>query len=395
MFEGLDLHPSLVRGTQHLGYKKPTSIQKLVIPAALQGRDILASAPTGTGKTAAFLLPALQHLLDFPRRDPGQARVLILAPTRELAAQVYEQAKQLAQFTDLNLGLVTGGVNYGSQSEYFTRNLDLLVATPGRLVDYLESEDFDASDVELLILDEADRMLDMGFLSAMTRILEDCRHRRLGYLFSATLEGKHLTRFAEVFLNDPIALEAEPSRKERGKIHQWIYLADSQEHKQALLQKLLDDAKTAIVFVKTRERVEQIQAFLQSKDISAVALRGEMPQHLRNKAIDSFRQGKVSVLIATDVAARGIDVAGVSHVINFDMPRTADLYVHRVGRTGRAGAKGTAISLVEAHDMAILGKIERYTDQKLARRKIAGLEAKNREARVPAKKKKKKAKKKN
>ena len=391
-FEDLDLDAAILEGIKALGYQKPTTIQQQAIPVALDGRDLLASAPTGTGKTAAYLLPALQHLIDFPRKKPGFARVLIMTPTRELAYQTYEQAKSLAQFTELSLGVITGGINYGSHHEVLNKNNDLLIATPGRLMEYLENETFNPLDVELLILDEADRMLDMGFLKEMDRIAAETKRRKHTWLYSATLEGASLIKFARQIMPDPAEVYASPPRREKQKIQQWIHLADDYDHKFKLLVHWLKQEETqkSIVFVKTRERLQTLIGQLQSEGLKTCWLQGEMPQHKRNQAIEAFHQNKVSILVATDVAARGIDVDDVTHVINFDMPRKADVYLHRIGRTGRAGKKGNALSLVEAHDMEILSKVERYTDQKLARRVIESLKPKHKAAKVPVKKKKKK-----
>lgn len=389
-FSEFDLDGKVLSAIDKMGFKTATSIQQLSIPEGLMGRDILASAPTGTGKTAAFLIPAIQYLLDFPRRDPGFARVLIMTPTRELAYQVHEQCQLLAANTHLKIGVVTGGINYGSHKEIFEKNNDILIATPGRLMEYLETENFHAENVELLILDEADRMLDMGFKKEMLRICDEAKNRRQCFLFSATLEGDSVELFADRILNDPALLEAEPSRKEKGKIHQWVHLADDYNHKLKLLVELLkneEEVQKAIVFVKTRERLEKLVGELYSHDIKTTWLRGEMPQDKRMTAMANFQAGRTRILVATDVAARGIDVQDITHVFNFDMPRTADIYVHRIGRTGRAGKKGTAISLVEAHDMAILGKVQRYTEQQLKSRVLKGLEPKNKPAKLPKKKK--------
>lgn len=389
MFEQLDLDPKLCKAVAELGYQNPTSIQQLVIPEAMEGRDILASAPTGTGKTAAFLLPACQFLLDFPRRDPGSTRILILTPTRELALQVYEQALTLSKHTQLVCGVITGGINYGTDREILSQNLDILVATPGRLFEHIEKESFDCRDIESLILDEADRMLDMGFSSVVNQIAAEARWRKQSMLFSATLEGRGINKFAKELLTNPVELTANPSRKEKGKIQQWIHLADDENHKYALLKALLThQVETAIVFVKTRDRLNNIKQRLERDGVTLCWLQGEMPQDKRMATMAKFRTGEVKILLATDVAARGIDVDNISHVINYDLPRSADVYVHRIGRTGRIGNKGTAISLVEAHDMAILGKIERYTEQSLKRRVIDGLRPKHKEAKLPAKRKK-------
>ncbi|MBN7826499.1 ATP-dependent RNA helicase SrmB [Bowmanella dokdonensis] len=394
MFDELDLDDALVSACKELGYKKPTGIQQQVIPPAMDARDILASAPTGTGKTAAFLLPASQFLLDNPRRDPGACRVLVLTPTRELAIQVYEQAIALTRFTKLNCGVITGGINYGTDKDTLEQNLDILVATPGRLFEHIENESFDCREIEILILDEADRMLDMGFSSIVNQIAAEARWRKQTLLFSATLEGAGIARFARDILKDPVEVSASATRSEQGKILQWMHLADDAAHKFALLCHILrHQADTAIVFVKTRERLMQLKAQLDSEALACCYLQGDMPQDKRNLAIARFKSGEVKILIATDVAARGIDVPDVSHVINYDMPRTADVYLHRIGRTGRAGKKGTAISLVEAHDIAMVPKVERYTKEPLKRRVIDELKPKHKAPSLPAKKKKSKDKK--
>lgn len=389
-FADFQFDDSINQALEEAGFTEPTLIQQLAIPPALDGRDVLASAPTGTGKTLAFVLPAIQYLLDFPRRDPGFCRVLVMTPTRELAFQVYEEFKQLAQYTKLNVGVITGGINYGSHKDTLEKNNDILVATPGRLTEYLDEESFQADEVEVLILDEADRMLDMGFIGEMNRIVLEARRRRQTFLFSATLEGLNLERFAERALKEPEQIEAVPSRKEKAKILQWLHLADDNIHKLALLTHILkqEDVTKAIVFVKTRERLASLTGQLESAGIKCCWLQGEMPQDKRLQAVQRFSQGQVPVLIATDIAARGLDIDDISHVINYDMPRSADTYVHRIGRTGRAGKKGTAISLVEAHDMAMVAKIDRYTEQKLKRRVIESLRPKHKEAKIGKKKKK-------
>lgn len=393
MFEELELDASLCRAVAEMGYKKPTSIQSIAIPPAMEGQDILASAPTGTGKTAAYLLPACQFLLDFPRSEPGPCRILVLAPTRELALQIFEQAEQITQFTKLNCGVITGGINYGSDRDTLSQSLDILVATPGRLFEHIEKESFDCREIESLILDEADRMLDMGFSAVVNQIAAEARWRKQSMLFSATLEGKGINQFAREILTNPVELEANPSRREHGKILQYIHLADDAAHKYALLKHILSEqVTTAVVFVKTRDRLNTLKQKLEQDNMPVCWLQGEMPQDKRNAALARFKNGEVPILLATDVAARGIDVDNISHVINYDMPRTADVYVHRIGRTGRAGKKGTAISLTEAHEMTMVSKIERYTEQRLKRRVIEALRPKHKEAKVAKKSKKSKAK---
>lgn len=388
MFEQFDLDQALIGAIQEIGYKKPTSIQQLVLPEAMAGKDILASAPTGTGKTAAFLLPAIQHLLDYPRTKPGFPRVLILSPTRELTTQIHEHAVALSKLTNIKAALITGGVNYGSHAEILTNTTDMLIATPGRLLEYIENEQFDARDIEILILDEADRMLDMGFADTINRIIAEARWRKQTLLFSATLEGSGVIKFAKEVLNEPIYLESNPSRKEKAKIHQWIHLADDKDHKLNLLLALLrqPEVTRAVVFANKRETVQYLSGKLYSEELPCVWLEGTMAQDKRNTAVQKIRDNRINILVATDVAARGLDIDDISHVINFDMPRKADIYIHRIGRTGRAGNKGTAISLVEAHDMLVIGKIERYINERLPRRIIEELRPKNKEARIPVKK---------
>ncbi|HDV7283646.1 TPA: ATP-dependent RNA helicase SrmB [Mannheimia haemolytica] len=379
-FEELDLSPQLLKALAQKGYSRPTTIQQATIPAALEGRDLLGSAPTGTGKTAAFLLPAIQHLLDYPRRKPGAPRILILTPTRELAMQVAEQAQALAKFTQLSIATITGGVAYQNHGEVFNKNQDIVVATPGRLMQYIKEENFDCRAVEVLIFDEADRMLQMGFGQDAEKIAVETRWRKHTWLFSATLEGELLEDFAERLLNDPIKVDAEPSRRERKKIQQWYYHADNVEHKTKLLARIISEfsVERAIVFVRRREDVRELSETLRKRGIRSTYLEGEMAQTQRNQAISRLKEGVVNVLVATDVAARGIDIDDIDFVLNYDLPYSADTYLHRIGRTARAGKKGSAISLVEAHDYKLLGKIKRYTEEVLKPRIIEGLEPRTR-----------------
>lgn len=388
MFDQFDLDSALLGGIKNIGFTKPTSIQSLVLPEAMAGKDVLASAPTGTGKTAAFLLPAAQHLLDYPRTKPGFPRVLVLSPTRELAIQISEQSEKLTSLTKIKTGVITGGVNYGSHKEILTSTTDIVIATPGRLLEYIDNEQFDARDIEILVLDEADRMLDMGFAETINRIIGEARWRKQTLLFSATLEGSGVVKFSKEILNDPVFLESTPSRKEKAKIHQWLHLADNKDHKFALLANTLkqEDVTKAVVFANKRETVQFLSGKLYAENIPCAWLEGKMPQDKRNSAVERLKNDDVKVLVATDVAARGLDIDDISHVINFDMPRKADIYIHRIGRTGRAGNKGTAISLVEAHDMAVIGKIERYINERLQRRVIDELRPQHKEAKVALKK---------
>ncbi|TDB61011.1 ATP-dependent RNA helicase SrmB [Photorhabdus khanii] len=369
-FSELDLDERLLDALNDKGYSRPTAIQAAAIPAAMDGRDVLGSAPTGTGKTAAYLLPILQHLLDFPRKKSGPPRILILTPTRELAMQVADQAKKLAAHTNLDVATITGGVAYMNHAEVFSENQDIVVATTGRLLQYIKEENFDCRAVETLILDEADRMLDMGFANDIETIAGETRWRKQTMLFSATLEGEAIRDFAERLLKDPVEIDAEPSRRERKKIQQFYYRADNLEHKTALLCHLLkqSDVTKSIIFVRKRERVHELVDGLRQAGIKAWLLEGEMVQAKRTEAVKRLNDGSVNVLVATDVASRGLDIDDISHVFNFDLPRTADVYLHRIGRTARAGRKGTAITLVEAHDNDLLGKISRYLNEPLKSR---------------------------
>ncbi|QIZ77459.1 ATP-dependent RNA helicase SrmB [Ferrimonas lipolytica] len=374
-FLELDLDPRLLSALAKAGYTKPTTIQTEVLECALEQRDILANAPTGTGKTAAFLLPAIQHLLDFRRRDPGHARVLILTPTRELAEQVRQYGEKLVRGTELTIGAIVGGRDYQLDADLLTANLDILVATPGRLEYYLESERFDPRQVELLIIDEADRMLDLGFMPVVEHIANEVRWRKQTMLFSATLEGSGLNQFVHKLLEDPVRCDAKPPRSERKKINQSYYRADDANHKYKLLKRLLADeeCERSIIFVRTRERAVQLNSKLFASKVRIAVLQGDMAQGQRDRAIELFKEGKVKHLVATDVAARGLDIQDVTHVINYDLPRKGDIYLHRIGRTARAGAKGSAVSIVEAHDYPHLEKIQRYVGEPIRYRVIESL----------------------
>ncbi|QIQ21363.1 ATP-dependent RNA helicase SrmB [Zophobihabitans entericus] len=388
-FSSLELDESLLNALEDKGFKKPTVIQAQTIPVALDAKDIMGSAPTGTGKTLAFLIPAIQHLLDFPRRKPGPPRILILAPTRELAMQIADEAKEMAKYTNLSIATITGGVAYMNHAEVFSKNQDIVIATTGRLLQYIKEENFDCRAVEMLILDEADRMLDMGFAKDVETIAAETRWRKQTLLFSATMEGEGLYDFAKRILNEPVEINSDPSRRERKKIQQFYYRADDLEHKTALLVHLLKqpDCKKAVVFVRKRERLHELVSWLHQAGILSSYLEGEMVQAKRSEAIKRLQNDKTKVLVATDVAARGIDINDITHVINYDLPRTADIYLHRIGRTARAGKKGIAISLVEAHDNDLLQKIERYIQEPIKLRVIEELKPKSKAPKAVTKKK--------
>ncbi len=375
-FEDFDLDPTLLKAIEKLGYLRPTSIQLEAIPVAMAGSDVLGSAPTGTGKTVAFLLPAIQYLLDHPRRQAEGARVLILTPTRELAMQVAKQASALAQFTHLKIATITGGVSYECHVEIFNQRQDIVVATPGRLLQYIKQENFDCHAVEMLIFDEADRMLEMGFGQDAERIAAETRWRRQSLLFSATLEGELLQSFVNRLLDNPVNIASQPSRRERKKIHQWYYHSDSKEHKIKQLARFIqsENVERGIIFVRRREDAQTLSDILRKRGIRSAYIQGGMNQTQRNHAIAHLKNGVVTTLVATDVAARGIDIEDLSHVMNYDLPYSAEVYTHRIGRTARAGKKGIAVSFVEAHDYKLLGKIKRYTQEFLKARILTGLE---------------------
>lgn len=389
-FDELDLSEILLANIAELGFKKVTTIQQSVIPAALLGHDLMACAATGTGKTAAFLIPILQYLIDFPhQRGVKGARVLVLAPTRELAMQIGEHAKALAKNTKIKIAYIIGGVGYDEQEQAFADHTDLIVATPGRLNEYIRNKAFVGRTINILVIDEADRMLDLGFIDEVNAIADATYKRKQTMLFSATLEGKGVSTFEKV-LNHPDRFFVDSPRSEKKKIHQYMYYADHREHKDQLLIHILKDSlvKRAIVFIKKKERVVELKSFLDSQNIRCVALQGNLDQDKRIVAIQKFQSGEINVLIATDVASRGLDLPDISHVINYDLPYSADVYVHRIGRTARAGKKGTAINLVEAHDYPLLSKFEHYTGEKISRRVIDGLEPQTKIPKLVKKKKK-------
>lgn len=390
-WDDLEIDEALIDVLLGAEINKPAKVQQAVIPEALAGHDLLVNSPTGTGKTLAFLLPALQHLLDYPRRQPGPARVLILAPTRELAQQIWEQADAFAETTELKSILVTGGVNYGSQHETLEASHDILVSTPGRLLDLISADRCNLELVECLIIDEADRMLDMGFATAVKQLVNEARGLKQTLLFSATLDSPGVRSFSAELQQDPITLTIEPSKREKGKILQRWYQADTYEHKLQLLIRILQDFPgRRVIFVRTRERVDTLAGQLQSAGILNLTLRGDMPQDERQKIIARMEKFDNSTMIATDVAARGLDIDDIEVVINFDLPKQADVYLHRIGRTARAGKTGTAVNIVEAHDAQLLSRIERYQKAKIDRRVIAELKP---QYKFPGAAKKKKAKK--
>jgi superfamily II DNA/RNA helicase len=380
-FESLNLGAPLLRAIETCGFTAPTEIQSQAIPVVLEGRDLMASAQTGTGKTAAFVLPALQRLLT-PSTKPGNGpRVLVLAPTRELATQVENNIRSLSQGMRITAVSLVGGVPYPPQIRALGRPVDFLVATPGRLMDHMERGRVDLSRLELLVLDEADRMLDMGFVDAVREIAEATPPERQTVLFSATLEGPILT-IAKALLKDPVRLHLAAVHKPHERIEQRAHRADGLAHKQALLTHIISDVdlSQAVIFTSTKMGAEQLAQELSEQGHRTAALHGDMGQRDRNRTVERMRAGQVRLLVATDVAARGLDIAGISHVINFDLPMAAEDYIHRIGRTGRGSASGVAISLIGPQDRQKLGRIERLTGRRLEHAVIAGLEPRAQEA---------------
>jgi len=373
-FAPLGVHPLVLKALEAFEYNTPTPVQAEAIPPALAGRDILATAETGTGKTAAFMLPALTRTADLPRLGVAAPRVLVLAPTRELAKQVTDAARKYAKFMKRNIVDVVGGMPYRDQLRLLSRAVDVMVATPGRLLDHVSRNRIDLSTVEVLILDEADRMLDMGFLDDVETIAKCCPDSRQTLLFTATLD-RRMAQLAGKLLRDPVRVAVESSTTAIN-VEQRLHHADDMDHKRRLLKHFADlpEVGKAIIFAATKRDADALAEELSDAGHAAAALHGDMDQFKRNRTLQRLRTGQVRLLVATDVAARGIDVRDITHVINFDLPRSAEDYVHRIGRTGRAGASGVAISFAARADRDALFRIERYTGTRLDIHVVPGLE---------------------
>lgn len=376
-FESLNLHPSILKAVAEAGYINPTPIQAQAIPAVLDGRDILASAQTGTGKTAGFILPALNLLATPHALNSRGPRILVLVPTRELAAQVNDSARQYGKYIRARTVSIVGGMPYPLQNKLLSQPLDILVATPGRFIDHMERGRVDLSRLQMLILDEADRMLDMGFMPDVQRICDALPKARQTLLFSATLDG-NIGRIAKDILNNPVTIQVAAQKEKHENIEQRLHHVDDMNHKNKLLEHLLiePDVEQAIIFTSTKRHADLLAEDLYAAGHKTAALHGDMTQGARNRTLTKLRHGDVKVLVATDVAARGIDVKGISHVINYDLPKFAEDYVHRIGRTGRAGQKGIAIAFATNLDRHVLRKIEEYTGQRLEASVIEGFEPK-------------------
>lgn len=374
MFAELGLHESLVRVLKELDFVEPTEVQKQAIPVALAGRDLRATAHTGSGKTAAFVLPLLQHLLQLDNA-PAASRALILVPTRELACQVLEEVQAFSRYTFFQAAMLIGGESFGEQAALLRKVPDIVVATPGRLLEHIQAGSFPAQEVLWLVLDEADRMLDLGFAEDMQAIIQACVKREQILLFSATTGGRVLREITQSLLQDPVHLLLNPVSQLSATTRQEFITAESFAHKEKLLGWLLNNEqyRKAMVFTNTKANADLLYGRLRAQDLRVFVLHGDKDQQERKQALQRFSQGGERILLATDVAARGLDIEGVDLVINFDLPRSGDEYVHRIGRTGRAGEQGLAISLIEHMDWNSMSSIQRYLKQSFAKRLLPGL----------------------
>jgi ATP-dependent RNA helicase RhlE len=364
IFNEFKLSEPLLRAVQEKGFVKPTPVQQHAIPSAIQGQDILGSAQTGTGKTVAFLLPSIEKMLH--TKVSKHPRMIVLAPTRELASQIAEEARSLARFTHLRILAVFGGVSIRRQTKRLRRGVDLIVATPGRLLDHIHRGNVRLKDLEILILDEADRMLDMGFLPDIDKIVRKTPAERQTMLFSATIPQAILS-LTYRYLKDPIRVEINTAQPPDA-IQQQIYPVPK-HLKTLLLTELLNrmDVESALIFTRTKQIADILTRKLRESGLPVAEIHGDFHQQKRTRALDRFRQGKVKILVATNIAARGLDIEGISHVINFDLPDQSETYIHRIGRTARVQAAGIAWTLVTPEDEPLIASIEYMLDEKIER----------------------------
>lgn len=367
-FSKFGLSPQILDGVKAMGYVDPTPIQLRAIPMIMAGTDVIGSAQTGTGKTAAFALPILSKL----NQHSQATRVLILEPTRELASQVETAIRDFARFTNLRVAVVYGGVGYGKQIDALRTGVDILVATPGRLLDHIEKGVCKLDKVEFVVLDEADRMLDMGFLPDVRRIVERCPRQRHTSLFSATIPPQ-IETLIKWAMKTPETIEIGARRTPAETVKHVIYPV-AEDQKSDLLRALLDQVKyeSVIIFCRTKHRADRIAALLKKNTHAVAVLHSNRTQREREEALHGFRNGRYEVLVATDIAARGLDIADVSHVINYDVPQHPEDYIHRIGRTGRAEASGDAFTLMVAEDSQHVASIERFISQKISRIRLDG-----------------------
>ena len=375
-FSSLGLSEALVRATTDQGYDTPSPIQAQAIPAVLSGRDVMAAAQTGTGKTAGFTLPLLQRLGESPREGKGP-RALILTPTRELAAQVHDSVNLYSKYVPTKAAVVFGGVKINPQMMKLRKGLDILVATPGRLLDLYQQGAVKFNEIEILVLDEADRMLDMGFIRDIRKILALLPAKRQNLLFSATFSNE-IRKLTQGLLDNPVLVEVATRNKTAEGVDQTVYPVD-QSQKTALLSKLVrdNDWEQVLVFTRTKHGANRLTKKLEGDGITAAAIHGNKSQGARTRALAEFKQGDIRVLVATDIAARGLDIKQLPQVVNFELPQVAEDYVHRIGRTGRAGESGHAMSLVSADEGKMLADIEKLIKKQLPRKQVEGFEPSN------------------
>ncbi|WP_431136405.1 DEAD/DEAH box helicase [Psychroserpens mesophilus] len=373
-FQSLGLSDALLKAISKKGYETPSPIQEKAIPPVLEGRDVLASAQTGTGKTAGFTLPLLHYLSENPKEKFRPIRALILTPTRELAAQVHESVKDYSEFLNISSMVIFGGVNQKPQVARLRQGVDVLIATPGRLLDLHNQNLLSIKRVEVFVLDEADRMLDMGFLRDIERIMKLMPEKRQNLMFSATF-SKDIRKLANGILNHPVQVEATPENTAVEAIFQKVYRV-AKGKKTDLIIKLISDGnwKQVLVFTRTKHGANKLCKKMISSGITAAAIHGNKSQGARTKALAGFKNGSVKVLVATDIAARGLDIPLLPHVVNFELPNISEDYVHRIGRTGRAGANGQAISLVSADETTFLRDIEKLIGQDIEVEILEGFE---------------------
>jgi ATP-dependent RNA helicase RhlE len=377
-FDTLGLSPALLRALADQGYATPTPIQTAAIPVALSGSDLLAGAQTGTGKTAAFALPLLERLFAAPAHPQAggkrKPRALILTPTRELAAQVHDSVRGYAKHLRVHSTSIFGGVGMGPQIDALRRGVDVIVATPGRLIDHMERRSADLSGIEILVLDEADRMLDMGFLPAIKRILGSLPKQRQTLLFSATFADE-IKQLAAQFMRDPQEIQVAARNTVAATVTHLVHPVDGARKRDLLLHVLsVDSRRQTLVFSRTKHGADKLCAHLEKFGLRATAIHGNKSQGARTRALKEFKTGKVTVLVATDIAARGLDIDQLPVVINYDLPMVAEDYIHRIGRTGRAGAEGMAISLVSQDEAGLLRDIRRLLKRDIAIESVAGFE---------------------
>ncbi len=374
-FETLGLSAEILRAISDQGYTEPTPIQKQAIPVVLEGRDILAGAQTGTGKTAGFTLPLLQRLSKQNRDNKKRKiRALILTPTRELAAQVQQSIRIYGKYLPFRANVVFGGVKIGPQISKLQRGVDILVATPGRLLDHIEQKTVDLSGIEILVLDEADRMLDMGFIRDIRKILSLLPDKRQNLLFSATFSDP-IKKLADNLLHSPVLIEVARKNTTAERVKQTVYLVDK-SRKRELLTSLIKLEKwyQVLVFTRTKHGADRLARQLTCEQITTAAIHGNKSQKQRTQALDAFKKNKVQVLVATDIAARGLDIEQLPHVVNYELPNIPEDYVHRIGRTGRAGNEGEAVSLICVDEKKLLKDIERLINKRIPREVIEGFE---------------------